>query len=361
MFSPRLEDGPPQSEFYAIRRKSDGALYRSHWHSFTTDVLEANRWKNPPFGFLSKINSGKEDEPPPEVEVVRVEVSYKLYSTPDEWDSVRQGEQAIKTHETMCLICEQKFHTELLLRLHRIREHEPIEGVCPSSIQEYYQSDLGNMHPHGKNCGGLRGRGTVYRYSRTDAVRGHLEGFILMQQNKNDCRIIRLIAQDWDVEIGQSLLLHVLAHHQNVYALIDNLDRAEYRRIYDGLMHGVSRKHIGEPAALQIPEGFAWTKEACLQILKDDANVYRAFVENAEELGVECNSGGDFYSAEQTQKKLGKDIELAARKLWLLRPNVQIRYEAPILRVEPPSPEPGKPKDVPPQRTSETPPAGGNK
>ena len=78
MFSPRLEDGPPQSEFYAIRRKSDGALYRSHWHSFTTDVLEANRWKNPPFKFLSEINSGKEDEPPPEVEVVRVEVSYKL-------------------------------------------------------------------------------------------------------------------------------------------------------------------------------------------------------------------------------------------------------------------------------------------
>src|SRR6266404_3714624 len=314
----------------------------------------------------------------------------RQFASPEEWESIRRGdlslralsteikrtrhcrfcsqffqsererdEHAVKTHETMCLICEQKFASELLLKLHRVREHEPIEGVCTAGIQSYYQSDLGNIHPHGKDCGGLRGCGTVYRFSRTDVVWGHLEGFILLQQNKNDCRIVRLIAQDWNVEIGQSLLLHVLAHHQNVYALLDNSDIVEYRRMYEGLMHEVSRKHIGEPAVLQIPAGFAWTKEACLQILKDNANVYRAFVENAEELGVECNSGGKIYSAEETRKKLKKDIELASRKLWLLRPNVQVRYQPPLKWQENPveetmPPASEKPADAAPTKNGES-------
>jgi len=288
----------------------------------------------------------------------------RQYSTPSEWDQVRQGglslsalskeikrtrycpmcslffqseqerdDHAVKAHNMTCLICKQKLESELLLKLHLVREHEPIKGISTSSIQGYYQSDLGNMHPHGKDCGGLRGCGTVYRFSRT--IHGQIEdlGFILLQQNKNDCRIVRLIAKYWNAGVGQSLLLHVLAHHQNVYALIDDLDGAEYRAMYHGLMREVYRTKIDGPAVLQIPAGFDWAKESCLQLLKDDSNIYHALVENAEELGVECNSGGKVYSAEETSKKLKKDVELAGRKLWLLRPNVQIRYEAPILRV----------------------------
>jgi hypothetical protein len=203
--------------------------------------------------------------------------------------------------------------------------------IVSATITEYYASPLADLHPHGRYCGGLNGHGIVYAAEdgNKDTV-----GLLLLRQNQNGQCIVRLLAQDWDARIGQTLLKHALKHHTNVYALCDDLDLKEYLAMYTGRMHEVSREFV--PASelfSDLPDTFDWAEQSCIDYLTEHPDIHQRLIENSKALGIRMRPSGNPLSPEQIQEKL-EDVEQAGKKLSLLRPRTVMRYE-PIETAEP--------------------------
>jgi hypothetical protein len=177
----------------------------------------------------------------------------------------------------------------------------------------------------------LNGNGIVYvaKNGNKDSV-----GWLLLQQYKSGQCIVRLLAQDWNVGIGQALLKHTLLHHTNVYAQLDDLDSKEYLEMYKGLMQEVSRKQEPAPELFSdLPDTFDWAKPSCISYLAEHPEAHQRLIDNSKALKIRMRPGGNPRSPEQIQEKL-ENVEQAGKKLSLLRPRTVMRYE-PIETAEP--------------------------
>lgn len=193
--------------------------------------------------------------------------------------------------------------------------------VCLSTLKAYYASTLGELHVHGKQVGGLNGRGIVYVAQRRGIV-----GWLLLRQNKSASCIVRLVAKNWNREIGKALLRTVLCNHQKVYALLDDLDTAEYLKLYDGTLHEVSRHEIAAPSLFEVPQNFDWAESSCLALLESNPEMHTKLIDSSEALKIHIRDGGIPSSPEQVREKL-KNVNRAAKQFWLLRPRTIMRYE----------------------------------